>query len=203
MRRCAGCHALSSDLPSGTSLPSDTSNNVGVGAGPLEVVCAGAESESVGTVLDVVGEVVATVVTDLVASDGLATLLDVADRCCQSESGACRSEEDGFEGRHDEENGSRVSECCRIDWCPGREMDHTYTSRMLIRDCCPARRPSKLFAILSHRIVIWLNYEIQGCSWFPSKGPYLVLLHGPGQIKHVKQSDQRYGRHQVHGRLKP
>ena len=82
MRGCAGCNASSSDSPSGTSLPSDTSDNVGVGAGPLEVVCAGPESESVGTVLDVVGEVVATVVTDLVASDGFATLLDVANRCC-------------------------------------------------------------------------------------------------------------------------
>jgi len=109
MRRCAGCHALSPDLPSGTSLPTDTRDNVGVGAGPLEVVCAGSEGESVGTVLNVVGEVVATVVTDLVASNSLATLLGVADGCCQSESGACRSEEDGLEGRHDEENGGRVN----------------------------------------------------------------------------------------------
>ena len=102
MRRCAGCHVWISDSPSGTSLPTDTRDNVGVGAGPLEVVCAGSESESVGTVLDVIGEVVATVVTDLVASDGLATLVDVADRCCQSESGACRSEDDGLDGRHSE-----------------------------------------------------------------------------------------------------
>jgi hypothetical protein len=39
----------------------------------------------------------------LVASDGLTTLLDVADRGSQCENGACRSDEDRFEGRHSEE----------------------------------------------------------------------------------------------------
>lgn len=114
MRRCAASHVSSPNLPSGTSLPTDASNDIGVGTGPLEAVSASSKGQSVGTILDVVGEVVATVVTGLVVSDGLTTLLDVADRGCQSENGAGRSEQDGLQGRHGEKDVEKVNDVVLI-----------------------------------------------------------------------------------------
>lgn len=64
---------------SSTCLPTDTSNNISVGAAPLEVVSSSSKGQRVGTIFDVVGEVVTTIVTNFVASDGFTTLLDVTD----------------------------------------------------------------------------------------------------------------------------
>lgn len=97
-----------SNLPSGTSRPTDASNNVGIGAGPLQVVSASSNSESVGAGLNIVGEVVTAVVASLVVSDRLTTLLDVADRSGECKSGACGYKEDVLERRHSGEFESQI-----------------------------------------------------------------------------------------------
>jgi hypothetical protein len=88
------------DSPSSTSLPANAGNDISVGAAPLQRVGTSANGEFVGSILDVVGKVVATRVADLVSSNRLAALLNLADWCSEGENGIGCGEEDALEGRH-------------------------------------------------------------------------------------------------------